>query len=153
MTEATEHQSIPASFSHTWDQGWWDQLHLDVPRGVKRPAKHPAGDRNQDHPQEKEMQKRKMAVLRGLTNSCEKKGSEKQRRKGKIYLFECRVPKNSKERQDSLLQRSVQRNGGTIEWERLEISSRKLEIPREHFMQRWLNKGQKWYGPNRSRRY
>ena len=39
------------------------------------------------------------------------------------------------------------------EWERLEISSRKLEIPREHFMQRWHNKGQKLYGPNRSRRY
>ena len=27
--------------------------------------------------------------------------------------------------------------GKIIEWERLEISSRKLEIPREHFMQRW----------------
>ena len=25
----------------------------------------------------------------------------------------------------------------TIEWERLEIYSRILEIPREHFMQRW----------------
>ena len=25
----------------------------------------------------------------------------------------------------------------TTEWERLEISSRKLEMPREHFMQRW----------------
>ena len=25
----------------------------------------------------------------------------------------------------------------TIEWERLEISSRKLEISREHFMQKW----------------
>ena len=25
----------------------------------------------------------------------------------------------------------------TIDWERLETSSRKLEIPREHFMQRW----------------
>ena len=24
-----------------------------------------------------------------------------------------------------------------IEWDRLAISSRKLEIPREHFMQRW----------------
>ena len=24
-----------------------------------------------------------------------------------------------------------------IDWKRLEISSRKLEIPREHFMQRW----------------
>ena len=52
----------------------------------------------QDHPQEKEMQKSKMAVSGGLTNSCEKKRSEKQRRKGKIYPFECRVPKNSKER-------------------------------------------------------
>ena len=30
---------------------------------------------------------------------------------------------------------------------------RKLEIPREHFMQDGLDKGQKWYGPNRSRRY
>ena len=27
--------------------------------------------------------------------------------------------------------------GKKIEWERLEISSRKLEIPREHFIQRW----------------
>jgi len=39
-----------------------------------------------------------MPVWEGLTNSCEKKGSRKQRRKGKIYAFECRVPKNSKER-------------------------------------------------------
>jgi len=36
--------------------------------------------------------------LRGLKNSCEKKRSERQRRKGKIYPFECRVPKNSKEK-------------------------------------------------------
>ena len=40
----------------------------------------------------------KMAIWGGLTNSCEKKGKKKQRRKGKIYPFECRVPKNSKER-------------------------------------------------------
>ena len=31
---------------------------------------------------------------------------------GKIYPFECRVPKNSKERLESLLQRSTQRNRG-----------------------------------------
>ena len=59
---------------------------------------HCTGDRNQFHPQEKEMQQIKMAVWGGLTNSCEKKRSLKQRRKGKIYPFECRVPKNSKER-------------------------------------------------------
>ena len=41
-------------------------------------------DRDQDHPHGKEMQKSKMAVWGGLTNSCEKKRGEKQRRKGKI---------------------------------------------------------------------
>ena len=30
---------------------------------------------------------------------------------------------------------------------------RKLEITREYFMQNGLKKGQKWYVPNRSRRY
>ena len=35
----------------------------------------------------------KMAVWGGLTNICEKKRSKKQRRKGKLYPFECRVPK------------------------------------------------------------
>ena len=49
-------------------------------------------------PMEKKCKKSKMAVWGGFTNSCEKKRSEKQRRKGKIYPFECRVPKNSKER-------------------------------------------------------
>ena len=33
-----------------------------------------------------------------LTNSCQKKRSEKQRRKGKIEASKCRVPKNSKKR-------------------------------------------------------
>ena len=39
------------------------------------------------------MQKSKIAVWEGLTNSCEKKRSKKQRRKGKIQASECRVPK------------------------------------------------------------
>ena len=35
-------------------------------------------------PMEKKCKKKKMAIWGGLTNSCEKKRSEKQRRKGKI---------------------------------------------------------------------
>ena len=54
------------------------------------------GDRDQDHPHGKEMEESKMAVWGGLTNSCEKKTSKNQKRKGKILPFECRVPKNSK---------------------------------------------------------
>ena len=47
---------------------------------------------------------------------------------------------------------NVKKERKTIEWEGLEISSRQLEIPGEHFMQRWAQEGQKWQGPNRSRR-
>ena len=46
----------------------------------------------------KKCKKAKWLSEKFLTNSYEKKRSEKQRRKGKIYPFECRVPKNSKER-------------------------------------------------------
>ena len=42
------------------------------------------GDKDQDHPHGKEMQKSKMAVSGGLTNCYEKKRSKKQKRKGKI---------------------------------------------------------------------
>ena len=42
--------------------------------------------------------KSKTAVWGSLTNSCEKKRSEKQRRKGKICPSECRVAKNSRKR-------------------------------------------------------
>ena len=41
-----------------------------------------------------------------------KKRRERQSREGKIYPFECWVPKNSKERWESLPQWSVQRNRG-----------------------------------------
>ena len=42
---------------------------------------HCTGNRDQDHPQEKEMQKSKMAVWRGPTNSCEKKRSKSKAEK------------------------------------------------------------------------
>ena len=37
-----------------------------------------------------------MAVWGDLINSCEKKRRKKQRRKGKINPFECRVPKRAR---------------------------------------------------------
>ena len=33
---------------------------------------------------------------------------------------------------------SAKKQKKTIEWERLEISTRKFEIPREHFMEKWV---------------
>ena len=81
------------------------------------------------------MQESKMAVLGGLADSCEKKRSKKQRRKGKIYPCECRVPKIVKRDKKTFL--SDQCNEIEENKKRLEISSRELEIPREHFIQKW----------------
>ena len=49
-------------------------------------SSHCTGERNQDHPQEKEMQKGKMAVSGGLSNSCEQDGSKKQRERKDIPI-------------------------------------------------------------------
>ena len=49
-------------------------------------------------PKKKKCKKAKWLSEEALTNSCEKKRSERHRRKGKIYLHEGRVSKNSKER-------------------------------------------------------
>ena len=48
-------------------------------------------------PMEKKCKKAKW-LLGGLTYSCEKKRSKKQGRKKKVNMFECRIPKTSKER-------------------------------------------------------
>ena len=56
---------------------------------------------------------------------------------GKINPSECKAPKNSKERYESLPNWTMQRDRGKKkEWGRLNISSRRLEIPSEHFMQK-----------------
>ena len=56
-----------------------------------------------------------------------------------INLYICDV--NDYEQQGEIRKPSsvisAKKQMKTTEWKRLEISSRKLEIPREHFMQRW----------------
>ena len=49
-------------------------------------------------PMEKKCKKAKWLSGEALQIAEEKKRHENQRREGKIYPFECRVPKNSKER-------------------------------------------------------
>ena len=49
-----------------------------------------------------------------------------------MYPFECRVPKIARRDKKAFLSDQCNEIEKTIEWERLEISSRKLEIPREH---------------------
>ena len=54
-------------------------------------------------PKKKKCKKAKWLFEQAL-QIAEKRRHKRQRRKGKIYPFECRVPKNSKEREKSLPQ-------------------------------------------------
>ena len=77
-----------------------------------------------------------MAVRGGLTNSYEKKRSEKQRRKKYSHLnaeFQ-RIARRDKKAILSDQYKEIEENN---RMGKTEISSRKLEIPKEHFMQRW----------------
>ena len=49
-------------------------------------------------PKKKKCKKAKCLCEEALQNSREKKRSDRQRRKGKIHPFECRIPKNSEEK-------------------------------------------------------
>ena len=49
-------------------------------------------------PKKKKCKKAKWLSEEALQIAEKKKRSERQRRKGKVYPFECSVPKNSKER-------------------------------------------------------
>ena len=59
---------------------------------------HCAGGRDQDHPQEKEIQKGKWLSKEALRIAEKRREAKGKGKKGEIYPFEYRVPKNSKER-------------------------------------------------------
>ena len=97
---------------------------------------HCAGGSDEDHPQEKEMQI-------GLTEEALQIPEKRREAKGKgekerYSCLNAEFQRTARRDKKAFLSdqckkiRGKQQNG-----ERLEISSRKLEIPREHFKQRW----------------
>ena len=104
-------------------------------------------------PKKKKCKKGKMAVWRGLTNSCEKKRSEKQRRKGKIQASEelQRIARRDKKAFLSYQCKEIEENNRMGNTRNLfkKITDTKVKC---HAKMGSI-KGTKWYGPNRSRRY
>ena len=86
---------------------------------------------------EKEMQKGKMAVWGGLTNSCEKKRRERQRRKGKIYPCECRVPKELRRDKKSFVSDQHQEIEENNRMGKTRDLFKKIRDTKGTYMQRW----------------
>ena len=79
------------------------------------------------------MKKSKMAVWGGLTNSCEKNRGEKERYKHLNAEFQ-RIARRDKKAFFSDQCKQIEENDRMGKTRDL---FKKVEIPREHFMQRW----------------
>ena len=112
------------------------------------------GGCDQDHLQVEEMQKKAKWLPETLQIAEKKrkvKGKGEKERYTHLNAEFQRIARRDKKAFLSDQCKEIEENnrmGKTIE-----ISSRKLEIPREYFMQNGHNERQKWSGPNRSRRY
>ena len=78
-----------------------------------------------------------MAVWGGLTNSCERREVKSKGGKEKYKHLNAEFQRIARRDKKAFFSDQCKEIEENIEWERLEISSRKLEIPKEHFMQRW----------------
>ena len=84
--------------------------------------------------------KKKCKKAKWLSDEALQIAKKRREAKGKgekeRYTHLNAVPKNSKKRKKAFLSDQCKEIEENIEWERLAISSRKLEIPRKYFMQR-----------------
>ena len=73
-------------------------------------------------------------IVSQSTNSCAKKRSEKQRRKERYSHLNAEFQRIARRDKKAFLSDQCKEIEEATEWERVEISSRKLEITREHFV-------------------
>ena len=85
--------------------------------------------------------KRQNGCLRRPYKQLRREEKQKAKEKWKDIPIWMQSSKNSRRDKKAFLSDQWKEMRKTTEWERLEISSRKLEIPKKHFMQRWA---QKW---------
>src|SRR5574337_678732 len=95
------------------------------------------GDRDQDHPHGKEMQKSKMAVWGGLTNRCQKKRSKSNGEKERYKHLNAQFQRIARRYKKAFLSNQFKEIEENNRMGKARDLFKKLEIPREHFMQKW----------------
>ena len=88
-------------------------------------------------PREKKCKKAKWLSGEALQIAVKRREVKSQGEKQRYKHLNAEFQRIARRDKKAFPQRSMQRKRKTIEWKRPEISSRKLEIPGEHFMQKW----------------
>ena len=105
-------------------------------------------------PKRKKCRKAKWLSEEALQIAVKIREAKSKGERGRHFHLNAEFQRTARRDKKAFLSDHAKKYRKTLEWERLEICSRKLEIPREHFLPKdGLHKGQSWYGPNRSRRY
>ena len=94
-------------------------------------------DRDQDDPHGKKCKKAKWLSEEALQIAVKRREAKSKVEK-KIYKYlNAEFQKLARRDKKAFLSDQCKEIEEKTQWERLEISSRKLEIPKEYFMQRW----------------
>ena len=88
-------------------------------------------------PMEKKFQKEKWLSGEALQIAVKRREAKSKREKERYKHLNAEFQRIARRDKKAFLGINAKKQRKTTEWERLEIFSRKLEIPREHFMQRW----------------
>ena len=100
-------------------------------------SEHCTGGSDQNHPKEKEMLKGQMVCEETLQIAEKRREAKGKGVNGKYAHLKVESQEQKEEIRKPSSVNNAKKQRKRIEWERLEISSRKLEILRESFMQRW----------------
>ena len=104
-------------------------------------------------PKKKKCKKAKWLSEEALQIAVKRREVKSKREKERYKHLNAEFQRIAKRDKKAFLSNQCRETEEKTEWERLEISSRKLKIPANISCKDGINKGQKWYGPNISRRY
>ena len=88
-------------------------------------------------PKKKKCKKAKLLSDEALKIAVNRREAKGKGEKERYTHLNAEFQKIAKRDKKAFLSDQCKERKRTTEWERLEMSSRKSEIPREHFMQRW----------------
>ena len=88
-------------------------------------------------PMEKKCKKAKWLFGEALQIAVKRREAKSKGEKERSKHLNAEFQRKARRDKKAFLSSQCKEIEETTEWKRLEISSRKLEIPREHFMQRW----------------
>ena len=86
-------------------------------------------------PMEKKCKKAKWLSEEALQIAVKRREAKSKGEKGRYIHFNAEFQRIARRDKKAFLSYQCKKQRKTTEWERLEISSRKLEVPQKHFMQ------------------